>query len=100
MLKKIDELANTKHDASDRTDKLKVFARKFAERAFRSPLSDEESTLLIDKQFAENTNPEEAILRLVLLTLKSPRFLYREIVSRANPIDGDAALLCTLGFTS
>jgi cytochrome c553 len=79
ILKKVDDLASTKHDASDRTDKLKAFAKKFAERAFRSPLSNEETSLLIDKQFAENTNPDEAVLRVVILTLKSPRFLYREI---------------------
>jgi cytochrome c553 len=58
--------------------KLKQFGRRFAERAFRRPLTDEEQKLFIDQQFAATTDPELAVKRLVLLVLQSPRFLYPE----------------------
>jgi mono/diheme cytochrome c family protein len=74
-----DGLAGTKADAGDRADKLKAFCRTFAERAFRRPLSDEVKQVYVEKQFAESPDPPTAVRRVVLLTLKSPRFLYREV---------------------
>lgn len=87
----LDKLANTSADAPDRIEKLKEFCRRFAERAFRRPLSDQERELLIDGQFAAITteissedlkaNADAAVKRVVLLVCKSPWFLYREIGS-------------------
>jgi hypothetical protein len=54
------------------------FAYKFAERAFRRPLSQEMKET-INRQLAAAKDPEAAIKRVVLLVLKSPRFLYREV---------------------
>ncbi len=73
------DLAGTKDDAPDRDAKLKEFCHKFAERAFRRPLDDEQKAFFIDRQFAEARDAETAVKRVVILTLKSPRFLYREI---------------------
>src|SRR5581483_5320 len=56
--------------------KLKEFCRKFAERAFRRPLTDDERQLFIDRQFDAAPDPEMAVKRAVLLVLMSPRFLY------------------------
>jgi mono/diheme cytochrome c family protein len=78
IVTKSNELAGTKIDAADRMDKIKVFLTKFTERAFRRPLSEEQKKLFIDKQFEATKEPEAIIKRIVLLTLKSPRFLYRE----------------------
>ena len=75
----LDRLANTKADAPDRKEKLREFARQFAKRAFRRPLDDEQRAFFVDGQFAEAKDDETAIKRVVLLVLKSPRFLYREI---------------------
>ena len=61
--------------------KLREFCRRFAERAFRRPLTDEQKAFFIDRQFKEVDDPETAVKRVVLLVLKSPRFLYREIGS-------------------
>ncbi len=58
--------------------KAKTFARTFVERAFRRPLTDELKALYVDRQFA-GRDAEAAIKRVVLLALKSPRFLYREV---------------------
>ena len=71
----------SRQDAPDREPKLREFCRRFAERAFRRPLTDEQKAFFIDRQFKEAKNPETAVKRVVLLVLKSPRFLYREIGS-------------------
>jgi hypothetical protein len=70
--------------AEQRVEKLRAFAAKFAERAFRRPLTDEEKLLFIDGQFAQAADPETAVKHVVLLTLKSPRFLFREVVGESS----------------
>ena len=84
---RFEEFAGTKRDAADRDEKLKNFCRRFAERAFRSAtggLDDEQRTMFVDRHFAEGIDPETAVRRAVLLTLKSPRFLYRELGSHQH----------------
>lgn len=73
----IDELAAAR-GAADRPNKLRDFAKRFVERAFRRPLTEEERRLYVDHQFEIAKEPDAAIKRVVMLTLKSPRFLYRE----------------------
>jgi hypothetical protein len=64
--------------AAERAKKVRAFAGRFVERAFRRPLTSEEQLLYIDRHFESAKDPDQAIKRVVLLTLKSPRFLYRE----------------------
>ncbi len=73
------ELSGVSDGASDRAAKLRDFGRRFAERAFRRPLSDEQKRFFIDRQFDAARDPDTAIKRVVVLVLKSPRFLYREV---------------------
>jgi hypothetical protein len=60
-------------------DKVRDFCRRFVERAFRRPLTDEQKRLYVDHQFEATNDLEAAVKRVVVLTLKSPRFLYREV---------------------
>ncbi|HVL15877.1 MAG TPA: DUF1592 domain-containing protein, partial [Gemmata sp.] len=77
VLARLPELAGAADAAADRGAKLRAFALKFAERAFRRPLTPDEKRLFIEKQFAESAgDPDLALKRVLLLTLKSPRFLY------------------------
>jgi hypothetical protein len=62
-----------------RSEKLVNYCRQFVERAFRSPLTSNVEQSYIKKQFDNASNLENAVKRVVVLTLKSPRFLYREI---------------------
>ena len=87
----LDELAGTKAGATDRVDKLKQFGRRFVETAFRRPLSDEDYQRYVEHQFAAAKTPELAIKRVVLLALKSPRFLYPEIPADGPPDNYDVA---------
>jgi hypothetical protein len=85
----LDELAQTKAGVPDRIDKLKQFSRRFAEAAFRRPLTDADYQRYVERQFAAAKTPEIAVKRVVLLALKSPRFLYPDIPSENAP-DGYA----------
>jgi hypothetical protein len=73
------ELSGVPDGAADRPAKLRDFGRRFAERAFRRPLTDEQKRFFIDRQFDAARDPETAIKRVAVLVLKSPRFLYREV---------------------
>lgn len=72
------ELAGVPDGAADRGVRLREFCRRFTERAFRRPLTDEQKRLYVDRQFERAPDPDTAVKRVVLLVLKSPRFLYRE----------------------
>ena len=73
------ELSGTKSDAPDRDKRLREFCHRLAARAFRRPLSEEQKRLFVDHHFETTTDPEAAVKRVVLLVLKSPRFLFREL---------------------
>ena len=74
---RLKELAGA--DGADREAKLREFCLKFAERAFRRPLTARQKERYVARQFAGGGDPEIAVKRAILLILKSPRFLYREI---------------------
>lgn len=73
------EFFGRRDEGGDRTARAKEFCARFVERAFRRPLTDELKKVFIERQFAETDSPELAVKRVVLLTLKSPRFLFREL---------------------
>lgn len=79
LVANLNEFAGIPDDAANRPERIKSFAKQFVERAFRRPLSSDVEKLYIDKQFDATSNPELALKRVVTLTLKSPRFLYRTI---------------------
>jgi len=71
--------------------KLKQFARRFCEAAFRRPLSDEDYQRLIEKQFREAKAAEVAVKRVVIFTLKSPRFSIPNLPDAGKPDDYEVA---------
>ncbi len=87
------DLSGVKDDAPERDKLIREFCRKFVERAFRRPLTDEQALFFVERQFKSAANLETAVKRVVLLSLKSPRFLYREIgaVTSAAPESHDTA---------
>jgi len=76
---RLDNLAGTKADDSERLSKIKKFSEKLISTAWARPLVDEERAVLIDRFFTEGTAPEAAIKRVILVALKSPSFLFREV---------------------
>jgi cytochrome c553 len=89
---RIDTLAGTKEDDPERLNKIKDYARGFAERAFRRPLTPEQKQVYLERPFAVTADVSSAIKRLVLLVLKSPRFLYREVEGAGDDFDVAARL--------
>ena len=93
----LNELSGTLDSSADREVRLREFCRQFVERGFRRPLSDDEKQLYIERQFAEARDLQTAVKRVVLLSLKSPRFLYREVGS--NGLDAyDVASRISFGL--
>ncbi len=80
MMERIDEYAKLPkpgdQQAEQRAEKLREFCYEFAGRAMRRPLSGEQRALFVDRQFAATQDPFMATKRVMLLTLKSPRFLF------------------------
>ena len=73
---------------SEHVPKIREFCARFAERGFRRPLSADDQARYIEVPFASTTDVETAVERVVLMVLKSPRFLYREVAGQpADPFN-------------
>jgi len=59
--------------------KLRAFCADFTEQAFRRPLSEDQQKFYTQRQFEASPDLVTGVKRAILLALKSPRFLYREI---------------------
>ena len=94
----LDELCGTKPGAPDREEKCKKFCTSFVEAAFRHPLSEEDKASFIAPNFAKAKRPELAVKRTVLFTLKSPQFLYPDLLAKAQPDDFDIAARLALAL--
>ena len=90
VVTRLQSLSGTTLDAKDAKMKLQNFAKTFAERAFGRPLSDAEKTQFVDKQLDASPDLELALKRVILLTLKSPQFLYPGVLDGSAKTDGKA----------
>lgn len=79
VISRLSMLAGISPQAPDARGRLREWARKFVERAFRRPLSEEDRQRFVDRFFEGNSDLEGAIKRVILLALKSPRFLYHDL---------------------
>jgi hypothetical protein len=92
VLDHVEHLAHVNRDAPDRADKLRTFATRFAERAFRRPLTSELTALVVDRAFADAPDLDAGLKRSLLLILGSPRFLFREPGAAGDAFDTAARL--------
>ena len=67
---------NHKQEANENRSQLRAFLTEIVETAFRAPLDDELKKRYIDHQVDAADDDAEAIQRALLVSLKSPRFLY------------------------
>ena len=75
----LDQLASTSMTDKDRLAKTRAFSQQFAERAFRRPLTAEQQLFFADSRFADSKPASDSVKEIVLLSLKSPRFLYPDL---------------------
>ncbi|MEM7782660.1 MAG: DUF1588 domain-containing protein [Planctomycetota bacterium] len=69
-------LCKTKPTDPNAHQKVKDFCRKFVSRAFVTQLSADEIQFFVDQHFEKEISIQDQVKRVVILTLKSPRFLY------------------------
>jgi hypothetical protein len=91
VAERLNELAGTRDNAPDRQKKIQEFCHRFAQRAFRRPLSTEQKAA-VDRQLTAGKDAEMGVKRVVLLVLKSPHFLYREVGGGPDGYDVAARL--------
>lgn len=72
----LDRLSRSKPDDTNRVAKLESFCAEFVATAFRRPLTEEQKRIFVSAPFKSAKKTQDAVKRVVLLTLKSPRFLY------------------------
>lgn len=86
VVENMEALAGIRRNDSqeERDEKLQAFCRKFVRRAFRRPLNEAQQELYIDRQFAKAADTRTAVKRVVMLALKSPRFLYHDLSDDAG----------------
>ena len=97
-LKHIDELANVRRNASDRKTKLENFAVKFAEKAFRKPLSETIRAQIVLESFSAAPDLDAALRKSLLRTLTSPLFLYHEVETKTRQILPPSVIANRLSF--
>ena len=93
---RLDQLAGLGPDTKDAAERMRKFVELLVGRAFRRPLTDELKRVYVDGPFSKEADPRAAVRRAVLLTLKSPRFLYREIGGDGGQHDVAARLAFAL----
>src|SRR6266568_3200534 len=76
LVKHLDRLSDSKPNDTNRVAKVEAFCSEFVTAAFRRPLTADQKRLFVASQFKRTGKAEDAVKRVVLLTLKSPRFLY------------------------
>jgi hypothetical protein len=96
-VKHLDRLADTKPGGTNHAAKSQEFCERFMAAAFRRPLTAEQKRVFVSNQFKHPTKVEDAVKRVVLLALKSPRFLYLGLADR-RPDDHDVAARLSFGL--
>ncbi len=66
-------------EADENREKLKSFLEDIVQVAFRGELDESTRAIYIDEQVNATPDDSEAIKRVLLLSLKSPRFLYPQL---------------------
>ncbi len=97
VVNNLDRLAGTKPSATNRTAKVEAFCGEFVAAAFRRPLTPEQKLVFVSNQFRRAPKAEDAVKRVVLLALKSPRFLYLGL-DGGRPDDFDVASRLSFGL--
>ena len=90
VAKNLDRLSRSKPNDSARAAKVEAFGAEFVAAAFRRPLTAEQKQLCVALPLQGAPKLEDGVKRVVLLALKSPRFLYLGLDS-AQPDDFTAA---------
>lgn len=76
---RLGDYSGVSEPTAEHAQQIRDFCARFVERAFRRPLATEQQALYVDAPLASTPDLAAGVERVVLLALKSPRFLYREL---------------------
>lgn len=76
------KLTRARETDDDAVKKVQQFCHAFVDRAFVTRISDEDRQFYVDQHFEKELSVEDQVKRVVIMTLKSPRFLYPAIEKR------------------
>lgn len=85
-------LAGVRDNDSERREKALRFAGEFVAAAFRRPLDEAQTDAYVASHFEGDRPTEIALRRVVIMALKSPRFLFREVDDVGDDLDVAARL--------
>jgi hypothetical protein len=81
------ELAKTKANDNNSVEKVKSFCNQFVTRAFAKKLTEKDRQFFIDQHFDNEISIQNQVKRVVIMTLKSPRFLYPGLQQRGRDFE-------------
>lgn len=90
------KLAGTRENDKDASIKLRNYCYQFVGRAFATKLSKDDREFFVDRHFEQEISQKDKLKRVVLMALKSPRFLYPVIQSRRRSEEVARNLALTL----
>ena len=97
VVKHLNRLTDSKPNDTNRVAKVEAFCEQLVETAFRRPLTADQKRLFVSAHFKKSVKAEDVAKRVVLLTLKSPRFLYLGLED-AKPDDFSVAERLSFGL--
>ncbi|MBI1839858.1 MAG: DUF1592 domain-containing protein [Verrucomicrobia bacterium] len=83
---RLDRFARAKPADTNRAERVAAFCETFASRAFRRPLTADDKKRFVTDLLKASPTLEDGVKRVILISLKSPRFLYPDLHS--GPQDG------------
>jgi hypothetical protein len=95
IVENLEGLAGTKKGEEEYPAKVREFCKELAAHAFRAPLAESQELFYLQSQFEKAPDLELAVKRVALLTLKSPRFLYTDLI---DPVSEDYSIASALSF--
>ncbi len=78
-------LRRHRDDSDENRGRLRGFLEHLVATAFRGPVDEATRHLYIDRQIEQTEDDAEAIKRVLLVSLKSPRFLYPTLDANVSP---------------
>lgn len=93
----LDRLSRSKPTDTNRVARVESFCAEFVATALRRPLTEDQQESFVSTPFRTAKKMEDAVKRIVLLSLKSPRFLYPGLAA-GRPDDFEIAERLAFGL--
>ncbi|MCP4890302.1 MAG: DUF1592 domain-containing protein [Planctomycetaceae bacterium] len=79
VIDRLPSLAKIESDTPERQHRMEQFAKQFAARAFRRPVTNNEAERISEMLADPADHLDRRLLRVLLMILKSPNFLYTQL---------------------